>query len=59
MELRDVERLFHLEGEVELARKELSDLGNRRIVADLGEKEKIFQLQEEKKRKMRISELTS
>ena len=48
MELRDVERLFHLEGEVEIAQKELRDLANRKNVADLGGKEDIVQLQKEK-----------
>ena len=35
-------------GEVEIAQKELSDFGNREIAADLGVKEKMAQLQEEK-----------
>ena len=35
-------------GEVEIAQKELADLGNRKIAADLVEKEKIVQLQQEK-----------
>ena len=38
MKLRDVERLYHLDDEAEIAQKELADLGNRKIVANLGEK---------------------
>ena len=44
-------------GEKEITQKELADLENRKIAADLGEKGKIVQLQEEKKRKIRICEL--
>ena len=36
--------------EKEITQKELADLENREIAADLGEQEKIVQLQEEKKR---------
>ena len=43
--LRDVEGLFHMGDEKEIAQKELADLENRKIAADLGEKEKIVQLQ--------------
>ena len=48
--MRDVGRLLHLEDEVEIAQKEISDLGNRKIVAYLGGEEKIFQLHEEKEK---------
>ena len=34
--LRDVERLLHLEGEVEIAQKELHDLENSKNAGDLG-----------------------
>ena len=31
--LRDVEKLYHLEGEAEITQKELTDLRNRKIAA--------------------------
>ena len=36
VELRGVGGLLHLEGEAEIAQKELTELGNRKIVEDLG-----------------------
>ena len=57
--LRDVERLFHLEAQKKSHRKSWEIWGNRKTAADLGEKEKIAQLQEEKKRKIRLCELRS
>ena len=50
-ELRDVERLFHLEDEAEITQNELADLANREIAENLGEKEEISQLQEKEKEK--------
>ena len=51
--LRDVERLIHLEDEVEIKQKELGDLEHIEIVDDLSKKEKVIQLQKAKKRQGR------
>ena len=48
-ELRDVGKLFHLEDESEITQNELVDLGNRKIVANLGGKW-VVQLQEGKEK---------
>ena len=55
--MRGVGELFHPEGEAEITQNELADLANQKIVANLGEKGKIPQLQEakEKERKNRTS----
>ena len=46
-ELREVERLFQLEGEVEIAQKERGRLENIKNVDDLDKKGDLIQLQKE------------
>ena len=48
--LRDVDGLFHLVGESEITQNELTNLGNRKIVANMEEKEKTAQIQETKEK---------
>ena len=43
--LLGVGKLFHLEDLAEITQNELADLENRKFVGNLGEKEKIVQLQ--------------
>ena len=57
--MRDAGRLFHLEDEVGIAQKELGDLEKSKNVADLGEAEKIVQLQKDKRKKRKIFEFSN
>ena len=46
---------FRLEGEADIAQKELGDLENIKIAADLSQKEKMIQLQKEKEKEIDLN----
>ena len=52
--LRDVEKLYNLEEEAEIADKEIMELDNQKEVAEREEVKEISLTQEEKKRKRKI-----